>query len=762
MSLTGLTALSQNGQVIINSAAVSAAPISVLPLNSPPINGFTPYMVFGLTDEQDKNDTTFSAKASSSPGTAYSGAATLPVFQTPKYFVATVDTGSQAHLITYDQSLQFDLNGANRLGNYQAQIQGVNGIEDTEISDGLGLYSTGLSNATGFAGGTISVTAGTLKGLWNCSILNTEPESGLPALIGSPVLSRYQVVIQNSQTKHITVGTTTFRSPQVSFQTLNTAAPGGYFRLTNVNVQSANGVSPDAVFFPSFDNIENWADNPTTPSFWANLTAQATATHTGGSSGSQDFLFDTGAQVSVISEDTAASVGYFTGGPNPSTPDFYVAVTGVGGTIVQVPGFYMNQLTVTTNGGPISWTHVPVLVLDVPDPRDNVGFIPGILGMNLFTDRDLVINGGTSNPFIAISDIIASKWNVTGGGTWGDDSKWSLGSPDGADVPANFLSSITGAATVTVDSSGFTVGSIKFDNANRYTIAGPGTITIEAMSTGAGAINVVSGSHTISAPMVFHSDTTITVTPSGGSLNLSGSSIDGGSIGLTKTGAGLLAITHIRAGSFTINQGSVTVNSNGTSAGAGKVKALTLAGGTSPTVKLDMTNNAMVIDYSGSSPLATIAAQIKAGYNNGSWTGNGITSSTAAANAGLLHKTAIGYAEASQVGNPASLLGQTVDSTSLLLRYVYYGDANVDGSVNTVDFNILASNFGGAGRQWYQADFNFDSTITTIDFNLLASNFALTLPSDDLGGVIPEPASLLWIGATAFALRRRRSRHPFV
>ena len=43
----------------------------------------------------------------------------------------------------------------------------------------------------------------------------------------------------------------------------------------------------------------------------------------------------------------------------------------------------MNNLSVTTNGGPITWTHVPVLVLDIPDPRDGVGFIPGVLGMNL-------------------------------------------------------------------------------------------------------------------------------------------------------------------------------------------------------------------------------------------------------------------------------------------------------------------------------------------------------------------------------------------
>src|SRR5205085_11836616 len=155
----------------------------------------------------------------------------------------------------------------------------------------------------------------------------------------------------------------------------------------------------------------------------------------------------------------------------------------------------------------------------------------------LFTDRDLILNGGTSSLYLGIGPIISSQWNSTAGGTWSDDTKWTLGSPDGDDVPANFLSSINGASTITVDASGFTVGSIKFDNANRYTITGPGQITLEAMSTGTSQINVVTGSHTISAPLVINSNTTITVTPSGGSLNLSGT-IDAGSVTLTKAGAG--------------------------------------------------------------------------------------------------------------------------------------------------------------------------------------------------------------------------------
>src|SRR5439155_16520223 len=132
-----------------------------------------------------------------------------------------------------------------------------------------------------------------------------------------------------------------------------------------------------------------------------------------------------GAQVTVLSQTTASAVGFNLGGENPSTPDFYVEVGGVGGITENVPGFYMNSLSVLSNGGTITWTHVPVLVFDIVDPGTGSGFVPGILGMNLFTDRDLIVNGGTV-PYAAISPLFR-EWNNVGGGNWSDATKWSSG-----------------------------------------------------------------------------------------------------------------------------------------------------------------------------------------------------------------------------------------------------------------------------------------------------------------------------------------------
>ena len=94
------------------------------------------------------------------------------------------------------------------------------------------------------------------------------------------------------------------------------------------------------------------------------------------------------------------------------------------------------------------------------------------------------------------------------------------------------------------------------------------------------------------------------------------------------------------------------------------------------------------------------------------------------------------------------------------MRYTWSGDANLDGLVNALDFNALASNFGGAsGKLWNQGDFNYDGVTNTLDFNALASNFNVPLlASPPLGTLVPEPIGLplamLLMGGCRRRLRR--------
>ena len=91
--------------------------------------------------------------------------------------------------------------------------------------------------------------------------------------------------------------------------------------------------------------------------------------------------------------------------------------------------------------------------------------------------------------------------------------------------------------------------------------------------------------------------------------------------------------------------------------GPSQVHVLSIAGGAT----LDIANNPFIIDYTGASPIADVRALILQGYNNGTWTGTGISSSAAAADS----RVAIGYGEASQVLGPSggTFAGVNVEKT---------------------------------------------------------------------------------------------------
>jgi hypothetical protein len=169
--------------------------------------------------------------------------------------------------------------------------------------------------------------------------------------------------------------------------------------------------------------------------------------------------------------------------------------------------------------------------------------------------------------------------------------------------------------------------------------------------------------------------------------------------------------------------------------------------------KLDLDGHDLVYGYTGAVlPLNLIRADLLLGYAGGTWLGGGITSSHAA-DPSNIHKTALGYAAAGAIGR-SSFDGFTVAPSDVLVKYTLSGDANLDGAVNTVDFNMLAARFNGATGLWSDGDFNFDGVSNALDFNAVATNFGQTLSSPPLASIVPEPT--LSIFALILLLARRR------
>ena len=140
-------------------------------------------------------------------------------------------------------------------------------------------------------------------------------------------------------------------------------------------------------------------------------------------------------------------------------------------------------------------------------------------------------SGGTIQRFANLGPYV---WSATGNGNWDTGTNWTPNFVPDGDEKVIFGSGITGPTTVTVNNN-FSVSEFEFNNStNSYTIAGDGTHGLQL--TGSVTIDVLTGSHTISAPLT----STSGLTKSGpGTIRLSGS----GSIsGPTNIQAGTLGV----------------------------------------------------------------------------------------------------------------------------------------------------------------------------------------------------------------------------
>jgi autotransporter-associated beta strand protein len=253
-------------------------------------------------------------------------------------------------------------------------------------------------------------------------------------------------------------------------------------------------------------------------------------------------------------------------------------------------------------------------------------------------------------------------------------------------------------------------------------------------------------------------------TLSGNNTYTNGTNVNGGT---------LVMSTKIPNGAVQVNGGRLAVAAKGTAnsaAGTSVIPSLSI----NPGASLDLANNSMVIDYND--PIGTQISDVRDHLRNGRL----ITSSGTAT-------TRLGYGD-NEVLHKTSFGGVSVDSSSVLIKYTYAGDADLDGDADGVDIGTWATNFtgelGGTGdRVWTQGDWDYDGDVDGVDAGLWAQAFTGELGGNGLGDVViddpniapgaaailngmgitvvPEPAAvglLAGIGALAMSHRRCRRR----
>ncbi|HEX5241709.1 MAG TPA: hypothetical protein VFW23_00500 [Tepidisphaeraceae bacterium] len=182
---------------------------------------------------------------------------------------------------------------------------------------------------------------------------------------------------------------------------------------------------------------------------------------------------------------------------------------------------------------------------------------------------------------------------------------------------------------------------------------------------------------------------------------------------------------------------SVSKGGGGTHGNLLNVQSLSI----DPNAKLDLADNALIDWYALSPDTAAetaAAAQMQSwltsGYNGGAWNGPGIDSSVAADD--LTRSTALGWLD--NAFNYLSLSGLNPSYTTfegvtfptnnqLLVQFTYYGDANLDGTVDNSDLNLWHAGYLNSRSEWVYGNFNYDSTVdNTADLNAWDANYGLS------------------------------------
>jgi len=261
-----------------------------------------------------------------------------------------------------------------------AMAEGIGGAIIGDVSEPGTIYSDGMHSFDlsfddiGFPQFNIALSPTALETPDIQAFVGTEESPLLPTITGTPALNASPKYPDGAAAHVEMLGamldfSDIFPGLILPFPDLNFAHPGELIIYDPANTDIHDTVVLPLIPFGG-ENSDDPGDLITESLLW--LIPNVTGTYDNITSSTGSFLFDTGAQLSVISTDMALSLGL-----NLDAPTTSIDVQGVAGTTT-IPGFTLTTLDMLrTDGGILQFANVPIYVLDVAPGID------GIFGMNL-------------------------------------------------------------------------------------------------------------------------------------------------------------------------------------------------------------------------------------------------------------------------------------------------------------------------------------------------------------------------------------------
>jgi hypothetical protein len=208
----------------------------------------------------------------------------------------------------------------------------------------------------------------------------------------------------------------------------------------------------------------------------------------------------------------------------------------------------------------------------------------------------------------------------------------------------------------------------------------------------------------------------------------------------------------IAAGSHTIAAPITTGDLEiATAAGSSLILAANLTATSlilTPGSTVNTTTADLLINYTGASPISTLIAYLNSSQLIAKGDFNGLP-------------TTLAISEATDLGL-TEFNGIAVDDTTVILKFTFVGDANLDGQVDALDYeriDLAIGNSGALGTA--QGDLNYDGNVDALDYEQVDLNIGngvgAPLATQEAARFIPEPTLLTPLALAALSLRRRLS-----